>query len=64
MKLYIYNGKGFFIGATVIVSAGDLSEAEAIISEELESSGLPFEGKVEVVDTRKTKVIYFDDGNY
>jgi hypothetical protein len=61
MKIYIYNGKGIWLGATVIVKAKDLVEAETIIKAELESSGLTFEGKVEEV---KTNVVYFDDGDY
>lgn len=64
MKIYIHEGKGHFIGSKAIVLAKSRKTAEALIRQELDSSGL----KKEVLNIRENEIlpglIYFDNGDY
>jgi hypothetical protein len=65
MKLYIWEGIGFFLGATVIVCADCISDAKELIEKELIDNGLAKSWEesqeLEVIEINDTKVVYFDN---
>ena len=68
MKLYKWEGKGVYLGATVIVCADCTSDAKEMIEKELIDNGLAKSWEeseeLEVIEINDTKTVYVDNGDY
>lgn len=66
MKIYIWIGKGLYVGGQVIVIAKNLKSAKKLILVELNSLGLIYKDtdSIESYPISKEGVIYSDDGDY
>ena len=68
MKLYKWEGSGFYLCATVIVCADCTSDAKEMIEKELIDNGLAKSWgeseELEVIEINDTKVVYFNNGDY
>lgn len=66
MKIYKHEGKGFYIGSVVIVINNSLEDAEKVIRQILDETGLIDEALniVECADLYNDGVIYFQNGDY
>lgn len=68
MKVYKWEGKGFFLGAVVIVIADCMLSAKEMIEKELIDGGLARSWEesqeVEEFDLDDCKVIFVDSGDY
>ena len=68
MKMYKWEGKGVYLGATMIVCAEYEIDAKLLIEKELIDNSLGESWKeteeLEVIEISNDKVIYFDNGDY
>lgn len=68
MKMYKWEGKGVYLGATMIVCAKYEIDAKLLIEKELIDNSLGESWKeteeLEVIEISNDKVIYFDNGDY
>ena len=68
MKMYKWEGKGVYLGATMIVCAEYEIDAELLIEKERIDNSLGESWKeteeLEVIEISNDKVIYFDNGDY
>ena len=68
MKVYKWEGKGHYLGATVICIADCMKSAREIIEKELIDNGLikslEESEKIEETEVNDCRLIYVDDGNY
>lgn len=64
-KIYTHSGKGHYIGSTVVVISECREDAEKIIRELLDASGLKDE-PLDIEESKITKdmVVVFEDGDY
>ncbi|HWL22306.1 MAG TPA: hypothetical protein VNR38_00900 [Ureibacillus sp.] len=62
MKIYKHEGKGIWLGSTIIVKAKDLETAKVMIRKELDENGL----KDEPLDIEEvtTDIIHVYNGDY
>lgn len=63
MGIFIHEGRGYYIGSTVIVKANNIEEAKNMIRSVLDEHGLVNE-EVDVVDISNKKVLYVHNGDY
>ena len=67
MKMYKWEGKGVYLGATMIVCAEYEIDAKLLIEKELIDNSLGESWKeteeLEVIEISNDKVIYFDNGD-
>ena len=63
MGIFIHEGRGYYIGSTVIVRADNIEEAKVIIRNILDENGLVKEA-VDVRDISEENVIYVHNGDY
>jgi hypothetical protein len=65
MKIYKHEGKGHWIGSTVIVVSNDRETAEAMIRENLDRGGRKNEElNVVEISIEHTALIHYDNGDY
>ena len=65
MKIYKHEGNGHWIGSCVVVVAECKVEAETIIRNELDKSGLPNEPlNITEHEIETNTIIYFNNGDY
>ena len=65
MKIYKHEGKGHWIGSTVIVVANDRETAEAMVRENLDRGGLQNEElNVVEISIEPNTLIHYDNGDY
>ncbi len=64
MRIYIHEGKGYFIGSTIIVQAASKKVASGIIRKELDRCGLKDEELKVRLHPKTEKIIYVDNGDY
>ena len=68
LKVYTWTGDGHYLGATVIVSAKNKTEAEELIKKELSNIGLPDswdqDSTIKKIKLDKPKLIWSDNGEY
>ena len=67
MKIYKHEGTGHYIGSVIIVQAGSKTTAKKVVRAYLDSVGLEKEStncKLVPVPTRKSFIIYAQDGDY
>lgn len=66
MKIYKHEGKGFYIGSCVIVTADSFDHARVLIENELFRMGLPEEKpNINIVDVEvRDGLIYSHNGDY
>lgn len=68
MKIYKWEGKGFYLGSVVIVVAESMDSAKAIIEKALIETGLKSSWveseEVTEIEADEQKIIYLDNGDY
>lgn len=64
MKVYIYEGNGVYLAATIVVVAKDIDEANGLISTKLEEFGLQMEGTTKEHKIKGAEIIFADSGDY
>lgn len=68
MKIYKWEGKGHYLGATVICIADCLKSAIEMIEKELIDNGLALSGQeseeIEEIEINDCRLIYIDNGDY
>ena len=68
MNLYKWEGKGKYIGATIIVVSDCLVSASMLIQKELTNKGLEHSWydnpTIEAININQAKVVYVNDGDY
>ena len=68
MKIYIWTGKGHYLGATVIVTADCMKSAKELIEKKLIDDSLAksweLSEEVTEVEIDDCKVVHFENGDY
>lgn len=65
MKIYIHEGKGFYIGSLVVVVTDSLQKAEILIRKRLDNMGLSSEAlSITEKDIINDVVVYEQNGDY
>jgi hypothetical protein len=65
LNFYLHRGPGHYVGSTIVVSAGNINDAETMIREILDNGGLYDEElNISLLTSLESKAIHVDLGDY
>lgn len=66
LKAYVYEGKGHYLGAQLVLLAQNKAQAEAMAKQEFEKNGLQVRDtdRIKELPIREPGVLFFNNGDY